>query len=63
MPGKNEKDLEDIPRRVTREIKVELVDQVDSVLEAVLMEPIEPPASADHEHRADEDEPVDEVAL
>ena len=62
MPAKNEKDLEDIPRRVTREIKLELVDQVDAVLEAVLMDPIGPPLGANRE-RDDEDEAVDEVAL
>ena len=62
MPAKNEKDLEDIPRRVTREIKLELVDQVDAVLEAVLMDPIGPPLGTNRE-RDDEDEAVDEVAL
>jgi ATP-dependent Lon protease len=43
MPSKNSKDLEDIPRRVLRELKLEVVDHVDTVLEGVLLPPLPAP--------------------
>ncbi len=43
MPAKNSKDLEDIPRRVMRELKLEFVDDIDTVLEGVLLPPLPAP--------------------
>ncbi len=37
LPAKNENDLEELPRRVLKDLKVVLVDHVDTILEQVLL--------------------------
>ncbi len=43
LPKKNKKDMVEIPKRVQRDLTFVLVEQVDEVLEAALLPPVEPP--------------------
>jgi ATP-dependent Lon protease len=43
LPKKNKKDMVEIPKRVQRDLQFILVEQVDDVLEAALLPPVEPP--------------------
>jgi ATP-dependent Lon protease len=46
LPKKNKKDMVEIPKRVLRDLRFVLVEQIDEVLDAALLPPVEPPASA-----------------
>ncbi len=46
LPKKNKKDMVEIPKRVLRDLRLVLVEQIDEVLEAALLPPVEPPVSA-----------------
>jgi ATP-dependent Lon protease len=43
LPKKNKKDMVEIPKRVLRDLQFVLVEQIDEVLEAALLPPVEPP--------------------
>ena len=43
LPKKNKKDMVEIPKRVQRDLTFVLVEQVDEVLEAALLPPVELP--------------------
>ena len=46
LPKKNKKDMVEIPKRVLRDLQFVLVGQIDEALDAALLPPVEPPASA-----------------
>ena len=45
LPKKNKKDMVEVPKRVQRDLTFVLVEQVDEVLEAALLPPVESPRS------------------
>jgi ATP-dependent Lon protease len=46
LPKKNKKDMVEIPKRVQHDLRFTLVEQVDEVLDAALLPPVEPPKPA-----------------
>jgi ATP-dependent Lon protease len=57
MPAKNKADLDEMPRRVLKDMRVVMVDHVDAVLEAVLL----PVVDSEEELYEGDDAPADEM--
>ena len=50
MPRRNEKDLDEVPDNIKKQINFVLVDRVDEVISAALVEPVSPRTAAKHKH-------------
>ena len=61
MPAKNKPDLEELPKRVLKDMRVVMVDHVDAVLEEVLLPAVDFDEEADEEDPTQTEEVSDEV--
>ncbi len=55
LPARNEKDLEDMPKRVLRDLEVVLVDNIGTILEKVLLPPVDSGEAAEATEDAEAD--------